>query len=117
MHSHQQIGDPAAAMEVEQVVQRLRDALRSGGEEASTRAIREVESMISTVVHDGNPRTRAQGRALRTVVELARSGRAAEAAELAEGELWRSFPGRGDLNAAQHQDVPATGESGQTLST
>jgi len=53
------------------------------------------------LVDDGNPRVRAQVRALSHVLQLLGSGEGDAARDLLEGELDRSFPGKGDLSGAE----------------
>lgn len=52
---------------------------------------------LSRLVHDENPRTRSQARALLLVDALVSRGELAEADELLTGEITRSFPGRAEL--------------------
>ncbi len=87
---------------VVQVVDALAAALR-GSEDGpdEERALAAADVVVAALATDGNPRVRAQVRGLAQVLELLRSGDRGAALELLDGELARSFLGRGDLSAGE----------------
>lgn len=99
-HSHAPVGDPEAADWLWQLVERLGPALEADAE--SARAIlQDAHEPLSRLVHDENPRTRTQARALLLVGDLVARGALADATELLTGELSRSFPGRAQLKPGE----------------
>jgi hypothetical protein len=90
--------DPEATSLLSEAVRRLSQALGGPGQ---AEAVRDANELIARLGTDGNPRVRAQVRALAHVLQLLESGDADDAAELLTGELARSFPGEGDLSAAE----------------
>jgi len=90
--------DPDATGLLAEAVRELSRAL-GGPDESRVRA--SAEHLATSLANDGNPRVRAQVRALSQVLALLDSGDAAAAADLLGGELDRSFPGKGDLSGVE----------------
>jgi len=90
--------DPDATGLLAEAVRELSRALGGPFEhEAAANARRLADALVD----DGNPRVRAQVRALSHVLQLLGSGEGDAARDLLEGELDRSFPGKGDLSGAE----------------
>jgi hypothetical protein len=90
--------DPEATTLLSAAVRSLSDSLGGPDEVVAARQAAELTVRLGT---DGNPRVRAQVRALAHVLQMLDSGDRDEAAELLRGELARSFPGEGDLSGAE----------------
>jgi len=90
--------DPEATALLSQAVRRLSLAL-GGPDEPG--AFQQADELTKRLVTDGNPRVRAQVRALAHVLRLLETGERDEAQDLLRGDLTRSFPGEGDLSAAE----------------
>ncbi|MDA8278918.1 MAG: hypothetical protein M0Z63_00575 [Actinomycetota bacterium] len=84
--------------QVAQAIDGLAAALRGDGTDTA-RALAAAEAAVAALGADGNPRVRAQVRGLAQVLRLVQSGDRGGALELLDGELLRSFLGRGDLSA------------------
>jgi hypothetical protein len=96
-HSHAPVGDPGAAAWLWQLVERLGAALTGADAESASAILRDAHGSLSRLLHDENPRTRAQTRALLLVGDLVTRGAWADATELLTGEIRRSFPGHAAL--------------------
>ncbi len=96
-HSHGPVGDPAAAEWLWRLVERLSPVVTAGDAESAGAILRDAQGRLSGLLEDGNPRTRAQARAVVLVAELIARGAMHDAAELLTGEVRRSFPGRAEL--------------------
>ena len=101
MHVHEQIGDPGAEPRLWAAVGFLLTALDAGAADQFAARAADGLRVAAELAADESPRTRAQARGLRTAAELIIAGRPEEARALLEGELTRSFPGRGDLDLAR----------------
>lgn len=86
------VGDPRAVERLREIVQDLRDAVRTGGCEAGLAVMDRVEEELNRYFRDANPRTRAQVRGLFLVRRLVAAGEVDEAVSLLDEELLRSFP-------------------------
>jgi hypothetical protein len=98
--------DPDATGLLAEAVPELSRAL-GGPDEA--RATATAKTLAEALASDGNPRVRAQVRALSHVLQLLESGDGEAARDLLAGELGRSFPGKGDLSGGTRTtgNVPA----------
>ena len=90
------IGEQRTAQVIDALVAALRGGNAGTDEE---RALAAADAVVASLSTDGNPRVRAQVRGLAQALEQLRSGNRELALELLEGELTRSFLGRGDLSA------------------
>jgi hypothetical protein len=99
--------DPEATALLSEAVRRLSLAF---GRPDETGAFQHADELTKRLVTDGNPRVRAQVRALEHVLRLLESGERDEAEDLLKGDLTRSFPGEGDLSEAEiFLSEPGTG--------
>lgn len=96
-HAHVPLGDPEAPAWLWRLVERLEEALAAEGGGNASALLREASETLARLRRDGNPRTRAQARAILLVGDLVARGALTDAAELVRGELRRSFPGRAEL--------------------
>ncbi len=90
--------DPGATALLFEAVRRLSLAL---GRPDETGAFQHAHELTKRLATDGNPRVRAQVRALAQVLWLLEFGERDEAEVLLRGDLTRSFPGEGDLSGAE----------------
>lgn len=97
-HSHAPVGDPTAASWLWGLVERLEPELAAEDGGSAGAILQEAQATLTRLVHDGNPRTRAQARALLLVGAFVARGERVEAAELLGGELRRSFPGQAEFD-------------------
>jgi hypothetical protein len=94
-HSHETVGDPRMAL-------RLRDAVDALVDQADdTRTRQRAREAAESGRQDENPRTRAHARTLLLVLTLLERGEREDALDLLTNELYRSFPGRGDVDFGQ----------------
>lgn len=101
MHEDRPVGDPAALEWLWALSERLRRALAEPAQEGALRLVDEADPTLRWLLSDENPRTRAQVRGFVLVSTLVRQGKMGEAAEMLDGEIFRSFPGRAELNGRE----------------
>jgi outer membrane receptor protein involved in Fe transport len=93
--------EASGEQQVARAIDALAAALRGGDGPDTPGALADAEAVVAALGTDGNPRVRAQVRGLAQVLQLLGSGDRAGALELLDGELSRSFLGRGDLSAGE----------------